>query len=248
MSAEPTIFDHDGPTPLNAQVSDVIRARIVSGEWPARYRLPSEPELAAEFGISRGTLRRAISTLIREGLLVQARGRGTFVTATALEPSIAQKLTTLTEDFRQRGEEVTTDVRVQDQIMAPAPVAALLDLPQGQSVLHLERLRATTDGPVAFLVNYVRLDLAPGLERVDFTQHSLFDSLETRHGLKISSGRRTFRAVAATEDLARTLGVTTGHPLLYLEQITYLTDGRPVEYSDVWIHSDRMPVTSILSR
>lgn len=248
MSAEPVKFDHDGPTPLNAQVSDVIRGRIVSGEWPARYRLRSEPELAAEFGISRGTLRRAMSTLIREGLLVQARGRGTFVTATALEPSIAQKLTTLTEDFAHRGQDVSTDVRVQDQMLAPEPVAALLDLPGQQQVLHLERLRSTAEGPVAFLVNYVRLDLAPGLERVDFTEHSLFAALETRHNLTIASGRRTFDAVTATSDLARTFGVEDGHPLLYLEQITYLADGRPVEYSDVWIRSDRMRVTSILSR
>lgn len=247
MGAMPT-FDHDGPQPLNVQVSDVIRQKIISGEWPPDYRLTSEPELAHEFGISRGTLRRAISTLIREGLLVQARGRGTFVTATALEPSIAQKLTTLSEDFALRGEEVTTEVLTVDTMRAPAPVAALLDLGKGQEVLHLERVRSSAQGPVTYLVNYVRLDVAPGLENVDFTRQSLFGELESKYGLKISRGRRTFSAVAATAELARRLGVVEGHPLLYLEQITYLADGRPVEYSDVWIHSDRMRVTSLLSR
>ncbi|PYF98315.1 transcriptional regulator, GntR family [Georgenia satyanarayanai] len=247
MGAAP-MFDHEGPQPLNVQVSDVIREKIISGEWQPDHRLSSEPELAQEFGISRGTLRRAISTLIREGLLVQARGRGTFVTATALEPSIAQKLTTLSEDFAHRGEEVRTEVLTIDTMRAPAPVSALLDLAKGQDVLHLERVRSSSKGPVAYLVNYVRLDVAPGLESVDFSHQSLFGELESRHGLKISRGRRTFSAVAATAELAQRLGVVKGHPLLYLEQITYLADGRPVEYSDVWIHSERMRVTSLLSR
>ncbi|MFX0595247.1 GntR family transcriptional regulator [Melissospora conviva] len=241
-------LDRDAPMPLHAQVSEQIRHRIVSGDWPAHYRLRSEPELATELGISRGTLRRALSTLIRDGLLVQVRGRGTFVTSTTLEPSIAQKLTTLSEDFARQGVEVVTEMRTREVIAAPSPVAALLDLRPGQAVLHLERLRSTQDGPVAWLVNYVRTDLAPGLERHDFATGSLFGTLENEYGLKISNGRRTFSASGARGAIAAALGVPEGFPLLYLEQITYLEDGRPVEYSDVWIHSDRMRVTSLLSR
>lgn len=241
-------LDRDAPMPLHAQVSEQIRHRIVRGEWPPHYRLRSEPELAVELGISRGTLRRALSTLIRDGLLVQVRGRGTFVTSTTLEPSIAQKLTTLSEDFARQGVEVVTELRAREVMAAPSPVAALLDLRPGQPVLRLERLRSTQDGPVAWLVNYVRTDLAPGLERLDFATRSLFGTLENEYGLKISNGRRTFTATGAHGAIATALGVPDGFPLLYLEQITYLDDGRPVEYSDVWIHSDRMRVTSLLSR
>jgi DNA-binding GntR family transcriptional regulator len=241
-------LDRDAPAPLHAQVSEQIRARIVSGEWPPHYRLRSEPELAVDLGISRGTLRRALATLIRDGLLVQVRGRGTYVTSTAIEPSIAQKLTTLSEDFARQGVNVSTHVRSQEVMAAPSPVAALLDLRPGQSVLRLERLRATTDGPVAWLVNYVRIDLAPGIERAELADQSLFGLLENEYRLKISTGRRTFTATSAAGDVAAALGVPDGFPLLYLEQITYLEDGRPIEYSDVWIHSERMRVTSLLSR
>ncbi|MEW2378066.1 GntR family transcriptional regulator [Micromonospora sp. NPDC047812] len=241
-------LDRDAPVPLHAQVSEQIRARILSAEWPPHYRLRSEPELATELGISRGTLRRALSTLIRDGLLVQVRGRGTFVTSTAIEPSIAQKLTTLSEDFARQGVSMTTHVVTHQVMAAPSPVAALLDLRPGQSVLRLERLRATSTGPVAWLVNYVRVDLAPGLDLVDLADRSLFGLLENEYGLKISTGRRTFSATAATGRIAAALEVPEQFPLLYLEQITYLDDGRPIEYSDVWIHSERMRVTSLLSR
>ncbi|TDB83973.1 UTRA domain-containing protein, partial [Micromonospora fluostatini] len=77
---------------------------------------------------------------------------------------------------------------------------------------------------------------------------SLFGLLENDYGLEISSGRRTFTATAAADRIAEALGVPAGFPLLYLEQITYLDDGRAIEYSDVWIHSERMRVTSLLSR
>lgn len=241
-------LDRGAPLPLHAQVSEAIRSRVVSGEWPPHYRLRTEPELAAEFGISRGTLRRALTTLIRDGLLVQVRGRGTFVTSTAIEPAIAQKLTTLSEDLARQGVDVTTQVLTHEVLAAPRPVAALLDVRPEQPVLRLSRLRSTPAGPVAFLVNFVRLDLCPGLEDADLNDHSLFGLLENRYGLKIATGRRTFKATTSSGDLSEHLGVADGFPLLYLEQITYLNDGRPVEYSDVWIHSDRMHVTSLLSR
>ncbi|MFI7434972.1 GntR family transcriptional regulator [Micromonospora haikouensis] len=241
-------LDRDAPAPLHAQVSEQIRARILAGEWPPHYRLRSEPELAADLGISRGTLRRALSTLIRDGLLVQVRGRGTFVTSTAIEPSIAQKLTTLSEDFARQGVSYTTQVVTQRVMAAPPPLATLLDLNPGQPVLRLERLRCAASGPVAWLVNYVRADLAPGLERADLADRSLFGLLENDYGLKITTGRRTFTATAATGRIAEALGVPEHFPLLYLEQITYLDDGRAIEYSDVWIHSERMRVTSLLSR
>ncbi|MER7169657.1 UTRA domain-containing protein [Micromonospora sp. NPDC000207] len=161
---------------------------------------------------------------------------------------MAQKLTTLSEDFARQGVSVSTEVVSKEVVPAPPALATLLDLRPGQSVLRLERLRSTSSGPVVWLVNYVRTDLAPGLEQADLADRSLFGLLENEHGLKISSGRRTFTATAATGRVAQALGVPENFPLLYLEQITYLDDGRAIEYSDVWIHSERMRVTSLLSR
>jgi DNA-binding GntR family transcriptional regulator len=238
----------DVPTPLHMQISDRLRSRIASGEWPPHYRLRTEPELAADLGVSRGTLRRALTTLIEEGLLVQVRGRGPFVTSNVIEPAIAQKLSSLSEDFASQGISYRTEVLAQEIIAAPRPVAALLDLVPDQDVLRLERLRTTADGPVARLVNFVRTDLCPRIDTVDFREQTQFGTLEGRYGLSLASGRRTFSAQSASPEVAAALDVPAGSPVQYLEQITYLTDGRPVEYSDVWIHSERLRVTSVLTR
>ncbi|WP_025157882.1 GntR family transcriptional regulator [Leifsonia aquatica] len=240
--------DREAPIALHSQISERIRGRIATGEWPAHYRLKSEPELAHDLGVSRGTLRRALTTLIEEGLLRQIRGKGTFVTSTTIEPSIAQKLSTLSEDFANQGVVTQTDVLECVLLEPPRPVAALLDMPSGAKVLTLRRLRRTADGPVALLVNYVRTDLAPGLEDTDFTTASLFGTLEGHFQLKIGSARRTFSAEAADPETAASLQLEAGAPVQYLQQVTYLADGRPIEYSDVWIHSGRLRVTSLLSR
>ena len=244
----PRPLNRDSAVALHSQISDRIRARIASGEWPSNYRLHTEPELAAELGVSRGTLRRALATLIEQGLLKQVQGRGTFVTSTLIEPAIAQKLSTLSEDFANQGINVATIVLEVDLIEAPRPIASLLDVTPGQRVLRLSRLRSTERGAVALLYNYVRTDLTPGIETTDFTTHTLFGTLEDRYKLKIASGRRTFTAEEASADVSEKLGVRIGAPVQYLEQVTYLSDGRPIEYSDVWINSKLLRVTSLLSR
>jgi DNA-binding GntR family transcriptional regulator len=240
--------ERDVAVSLHAQISHNIRQRVASGEWPPNYRLPPEPELARQLGVSRGTLRRALGTLIEEGALRQIPGRGTFVTSTVIEPAIAQKLSTLSEDLAGQGILTTTTVLAQSVLEAPKPIARLLDVVPGQGVLRLVRLRSGADGPLALLYNYVRTDLAPGIEEVDFTLSSLFGALEQRFRLRIASGRRTFSAESATGEVASALNVQEGTPVQYLEQVTYLRDGRPVEYSDVWINSRRLRITSLLSR
>jgi DNA-binding GntR family transcriptional regulator len=66
--------------------------------------------------------------------------------------------------------------------------------------------------------------------------------------LKIGTARRTFSAEAADAEVAAALDIAVGAPVQYMQQVTYLSDGRPIEYSDVWIQSEKLKVTSLLSR
>lgn len=233
---------------LHAQISDAIRVRIVSGEWPRDHRLLPEPRLAEEIGVSRGTLRRALATLIEEGLLKQIPGRGTFVTETLMEPATAQKLSTLSEDFASQGIMLDTRVLSCDVSLPPFAVARLLHLDEGVPAFRLVRIRSAREVPIALLHNYVRLDLAPGIESLDFEQTTLFGALETRYGLEIGTARRSFSAVAAPLEVAQALALPPQQPVQYLEQVTLLADGRVVEYSDVWIDSRQLRVVTHMSR
>ena len=247
LPAQPSL-DPAAPNTLHSQISRWLRQQITTGAWPEHYRLPAEPDLARQLGVSRGTLRRAVRTVVDEGLLVQTRGRGTFVATTVVEPPLAQRLTTLSEAFVDAGHPLTTTVIAQEVATPPPPVAALLEVDGPGAVLRLERVRHLDGTAVAHLLNYVRLDLAKGIDEVDFAAHTLFDALEHKCSVAITSARRRFDAVTAGETTGSLLGVPPDTPLLHLEQLTFTTDEVPLEFSDVWLRADRLRVTSHLTR
>jgi DNA-binding GntR family transcriptional regulator len=246
--AERPELDRAAPESLHAQISDAMRLTIASGGWPKHHKLKAEPELAKELGVSRGTLRRALTTLVEEGLLKQVPGRGTFVTETLIEPAVAQRLSTLSEDFASQGVSLDTEVLEASLADPPGGIARLRRLPTGTRALRLVRIRTSGSKPIALLRNYVRIDLAPGIEKVDFSAASLFGVLENDYQLKIGSARRTFSAQAATDEVAAALHLSLGAPVQYLEQLTFLTDARAIEYSDVWIDSASLRVVTLLTR
>lgn len=241
-------LDRKAPSALHRQISDAIRSRIVTGEWAPGHRVKSEPDLSAELGVSRGTLRRALSTLIEEGLLKQTAGRGTFVNETMLEPAVAQKLSTLSEDFASQGVILETEVISSGLVSPPGHIGSLLRVQNDARVLRLVRIRSAKSGAVALLHNYVRVDRTPEIEKVNFVDSSLFGILEGKYMLDIASARRSFSAQPATPEVAKALGVPNENPVQYLEQLTFLTNGDPIEYSDVWINSSRMRVTTLMAR
>lgn len=241
-------LERDVPVPLHEQISAAIRREIRSGAWPAHYRLAAEPDLAVSFRVSRGTLRRALRTLIEEDLLVQIRGRGTFVVSPGIEQSIGQELLSLSEGLEREGVAFETTVISQGLATPPEAIAGLLGLAPAVGALELRRVKLIDGSPVAYLSNWVRVELCPGIETRDFTKVSLFGLLEGEYGLHIAVGRRTFEAQAAFGPPAEFLQIPVGAPVLYLEQVTYLDDGSQIEYSDVWIRGDRLKLTSLLTR
>ncbi|MDR1152028.1 MAG: GntR family transcriptional regulator [Bifidobacteriaceae bacterium] len=245
---EPLVIDRGAPMPVFRQVAAALQAKIESGAWPVHYRLRTEPELAASLGVSRGTLRKAIEVLTAQGRLAAVRGRGTFVTSPTFETPIASRFATLSEELARQGRTFTSQVVGHEIAPAPAPIAALLDVPSGEAVLRLERVRAGAEGPIAHMVNYVCAALAPGIETVDFASRRLFDYLETDCGLAIAYGQRTITAIAAPSLVADRLTVAHGAPILYLEQVAYLAGGQPIEYSDVWVNPARMRITAVVPR
>lgn len=241
-------LDREAPTALHTQIADAIRAGIADGSWAVGHRMPPEPDLAAELKVSRGTLRRALSTLTDEGLLSQTPGRGTFVAAKPTAPATEGELRGIAEDFALQGLRVSTTVLSAGVGVPPVGVGTALHVLADEPVVCLRRVRSTDGTPIALLDNYVRADLAPGLESVDFAAETLFDALENRFGLRIGYARRRFAARIASAEVAAQLAIAPGHPVLHLEQTTHLTDGRPVEYSDVWINSDEVSITTTLER
>lgn len=239
--------------PVFQQIKEGLSREIEAGVWPVHAKLPAEEELARQLGVNRGTLRKALKELIGEKKLVQIHGKGTFVAAGAteergVEGPLADSLVAFSEELMLQGIGFTTEVLGITRGVPEARIAAFLNLGMSAEAVSLLRRRSVDGAPIAWLENHVSAALCPGLESEDWTQQSLFQTLESRYKLRLAWARRTFEARLATPDLAQKLGVESGAPLFYLEQISYLEDGRAIECSDVWLRGDRFKLSSILTR
>lgn len=234
--------------PIHEQISEALRTRIRSGELPVDSRLPTESALMKEFGVARGTVRRALRTLNEQGIVQTLRGKGTYVRSGRPEPSIAQALVGLSEALSYSEKSLSTTVLRQELIPARKHPGFPAALEPTEELLYLDRVRSLDGVPVARLKNWVRVHLAPGLHTIDFETTSLFAAMDTTSTGHVSSGRRTFEAVLPEADIAESLGISTTVPLLFLKQVTYLDDGSVVECSDVWMDSHHVTVAMNLTR
>ena len=244
LSPEPP--DPGRPERLHAQVTAAIRQSIEDGAWAPGSRLLPEPELAETLGISRGTLRRALAPLTAAGLLTQIQGRGTYVSDWSGEQT--ESLSSLSEDFGEQGVALGTRVLAAAVVPAPERIAQRLAMPGTAPVFRLRRLREVDGRPAALVENWVPVDRAPGVADADFAAERLFRVLEDRCGLLLATGVRRFRAVLADREVAGLLGRPPGGPLQHIEQLTRLPDGTPIEFSDIWIDTDTITITTRLSR
>jgi DNA-binding GntR family transcriptional regulator len=240
--------DRKVPIPVYQQVVNWMRNQIASGQWPEHYQLPSELDLSIDMGVSRGTLRKAISDLIQAGLLISVHGKGTFVASQTLEQPLADNLISFSEDLIRKGLAFETRVLTQTLINPPFEIASLLNVSVESKVLFIKRVRSVQDVPIVALHNYVVIDDCPGIEQVDFVTNRLFDVLERQYGLELSWGQRTFQAKVAGSETAPLLNLSPQDPVLYVEQAVYLKNATPIEFSEIWFRGDSFRLSAIVDR
>jgi GntR family transcriptional regulator len=187
-------------------------------------------------------VRKAVSELSSEGRLTVVQGRGTFVATPKLEEGFVQRAFGLYEDLERRRITLTTKVLRQEIVDPPSEVARRLRLRNGEKAHLLVRLRFVQDDPIVVSTTYIPQSLCTGLADDDLTQGSLYRLLRDRYGLAIHRGERRLEAVAAGPQEARLLEVALASPLLLLDSVAYLANGRPFEQSVALQRGDRTSV------
>lgn len=243
------LIDRASPVPVYQQLADWMIERISTGAWAPGYQIPAEPTLAEELAVSRGTLRKTIGLLVQRGLLIQAHGKGTFVSSSVIDqPLAASNLTSVSEEFLRAGTQFSTSVLRQAITDASGTVADSLGVAEGAPVFVLERVRSVAGEPVLLNESYLSADRFGGLVEVDFRTSRLFEVIEDRFPIRLSSSSRTISAIAANRYVAQNLHIPTGSPVLYNEQVVRDEQDRPVEFSRAWFRGDRFRLSSIAHR
>jgi len=233
------VIQKDSPLPLYFQLKELWRKEIESGHWQPGQRRPPEAELCQAFDISRSVVRQALRELEYQGLLYREQGKGTFVAQPKISESLMQDLSGFYEDMVAKGLTPVTRVLRQEVQPADKKIANYLQIEPGDKVIVIERLRSVDSEPINLVTTYLPYDICPDLIDEDLTTQSLYALLEKKHGLELSHGRRTIEAVAANQYEAQLLGVEEGAPLVLLDSVSYLRDGRPIEYFHAVHRGDR---------
>jgi DNA-binding GntR family transcriptional regulator len=245
-----TLFDKNTSLPLYIQLANGIRVRVITGEWPAGYKLPAEIDLAKKLEVSRGTLRKAIEVLSAEKVIEQFQGKGTFVLATVFEQNWAYKLTSTSEELNWKGIPFRTEViELCKKTIKNQRILSLLNLsPVHHEVISLKRLRYVSDSPVVLHETYFPAEKYVGLLSIDFTQESMTGVLENQLGVGVTWADHTISAIYAEKEVARLLQLKAGGPVIYDEHILYDDKDQVVEFTKGWFRGDRFRLKTIAYR
>jgi GntR family transcriptional regulator len=216
--------------PLYLQIKGLLEQGLAAGEWHPGEAIPSELALAGRFGVSQGTVRKAIDALAADNLVVRRQGKGTFVgTHTEDAGSNVRFLRIRRNDGRdEHPASRLLDVR---RAKASGDVARALALKPGDPVLILRRVLEAGGEPVVLDEITLPAALFRGLTkaRYDAYKGSMYGFFETQFGVRMLKAQERLRAIPADAATAAILHVEPGTPLLAVDRIALTYGDQPVE-------------------
>jgi GntR family transcriptional regulator len=229
VSIKKTRLSPNGPLPLYFQVQEDMQARIEAGEYSPGALLPTEAELRAIYGVSRATVREALRGLAQRGIVEKRQGVGTFVRSARISEKLPGIHSFSTEmRLRGYGHSVRSEVLNKDYMKPPKRIEALLELEEDDQVLRVRRLRYVDGKPFLISVSYF-----PSFVSIedDFTG-SVYQLLQTKYHLQVTSGEASIEAGIAEEDEARLLDIRPTDAVLRMTWLGQAMNGQLVEYSE----------------
>ncbi len=225
------------PTPLHQRIRLALLRQVNEGVFKAGERIPAESALAAEFGVSRMTVRQALEFLVREGVLERRRGLGTYVA----RPRISQDLAgvyTMAHDFSEQGVVQETEVLSFVRDRARGYVARTVGVDEREPVYVLRRLVRVRQEPFALIISYLPVALVPGLDRYDFTARLLGQVLADEYGIVVQRQDKVIDAVLLGPKETALLEAGASRVGLRVQYRTLDTQLQVVEYRDMLLRGD----------
>ena len=232
----------DTGVPLYIQIRNLLKEQLRLGEWQADEPMPTEDQLVTHFGVSRTTVRQAMTDLAREGLVVRKAGRGTF----ARQPLLVlrmQQWHSLGVDIKRRGFRSTKLTLCVEKLDAGAEIAHRASEFAERDVLHIQQVRYADGVPIVVFDHYFPFELCGFLAEMplDDPDFSIQQAL-AEHGIELARAKGELSATVAMELEAKYLELEPGAPLVEIATKSYGADERVVEYSKAIICTDRYPL------
>jgi GntR family transcriptional regulator len=230
----PTL-ERSNPLPLYYQLKEVLKQQIHAGHLAPHTAIPSEPELVAQYHVSRATVRQALTELVHEGLLYRQHGRGTFVCEPRVQQRTLSELTSLSDELRQRGKRPGGLLFVSELVRGSQIVRDQLRLTDEEQVVRLERLRTADETPVAYEIDYLPYPRASSVyQRAKETGEGSLYSIMTAEGLHPYIAEHSLKGDLASVREAELLRIAPETSGLRLASTVFDDTGSPIEYTEAF--------------
>ncbi len=221
--------------PKYEEIASIIRERISEGVYPVDTKLPVQSNLAKEFGVSRMTIKKAIEILTIEGLVFSKQGNGTKVLDSSFWDKNDAKFRLdsyngLSKDFKGESVKLTSQVIEFEVEFPQKEISERLQLDLTTPIYRIVRLRLIDGKPYVIEHTFMPVDLVPGLD-MSVLQSSIYDFLLNQLGLKFAGSYKHITAEMPDAYDKDYLNCNEADPILQVEQVLYLENGRPIEYS-----------------
>lgn len=217
-------------TPLYLQVKKDILDRIFAGEWPPESFLPNEFVLAKEYGVSQGTLRKALEELTAEKHLIRYQGKGTKVAEINEESSVFPFY--LLYDKEQKRIYPSTITLCYEIISVPKDIVEFLNIAEDEQVIHAERIRTHNEKTVLYEEVYIpkKFFSAQILENMKVLPDRLYAFYLTEFGMRVNNATEDLFAVLPEKADIKHLNISENTPLLMVQRTSYDSNNTPVEF------------------
>lgn len=222
------------------QIKEIWRQQIEAGTLKPGDQFPTEQELCRRYEVSRITVKQAVGALVNEGLLVRRRGKGTFVVGSRRHQDPGS-LTSFTEDMKRRGLVPGGKVLKKEIVKVKAApfLGKKIDVGEETEVILIERVRTANGEPLALETLYIPYHLCPQLLHADLESLSVEVFLKKEYHLELAGAEQFLEAGLANRQMAEVLKIPEGAPVLLVERVTYLADGRRIEYTTAAYRGDK---------
>lgn len=224
--------------PYYQQLYEILRAKIIQGQWKPGDMIPPESELTETYQVSRNTVRQVLDILVNEGLIYRQRGKGTYISHPTLEQTTT-RIISFSEDMQQRGFKPGTRVLESKLLPAPKDIAEKLQINEGGELAKIKRLRLADGEAMSMEESFLVHEYCQGVLNHNYAKEPLRIILERDYGIQLVNAKQVIRAIMASENFALELGLSKPEALLSIERVSFSQHAVPVEFLRIFYRSDR---------
>ena len=215
------------------KVTDIVRERIENETYKVGELLPDQNALAKEFKVNRLTVKKALDILASEGLIYKQSGLGTYVRGKI--PFVDKEKDVAIDDFKETCQEfvpnrVKSDVLMFDVQLPDEKIQKNLNIKRIDPVYEIKRVRMVDGEPIVLEHTYMPVKLVPKLTK-EICEKSIYAYMHDELNFTLGNAFRKFSALGANDEDVKVLNVEKGSPILEVEQVVCLTNGKTIEYS-----------------